>query len=185
MTQKKLLNILSIVFLGAFLAFIYEAAKPQSTASNDQPFLVKQEKKYSGSARVIDGDSIVVNGNETRLIGIDAPEFKQNCFKDNRLEYACGQMSYKFLLNLIGANEVTCYYEIKDKYNRFLGECFVGDLSINQELLKNGMAVIYSFNNANNNMILLENHAKENKLGLWQGSFQMPKDYRKYHKRKN
>jgi len=33
--------------------------------------------------RVIDGDTIVLNGEKIRFSGIDTPELKQTCLKDN------------------------------------------------------------------------------------------------------
>ena len=36
---------------------------------------------FEGIPRVIDGDSLEINGNKIRLFGIDAPEKKQNCKK--------------------------------------------------------------------------------------------------------
>ena len=34
----------------------------------------------SGKAKIIDGDTIKINGNNIRLLGIDAPEKNQICF---------------------------------------------------------------------------------------------------------
>ena len=41
------------------------------------------------------------------------------------------------------------------------------------------MAIIYNFKETTALMEGLEKQAKEQKIGLWQGEFQKPKDYRK------
>ncbi len=182
--KNKLLNTLATVVLGVLVATLYDATKPQD--SKPLPHKeISQKEKYSGKTRVIDGDSLMVDGHNTRLLGIDAPEFKQTCLNAKNEEYACGQMSRDFVINFIGKSDVTCYYVEKDRYNRFLGECFIGDVSINEAILKNGMAVIYSFTSVDDRIKNLEKSAKIKKLGIWQGAFQLPKDYRKSHKKKN
>lgn len=126
-----------------------------------------------------------VGGKEVRLVGIDAPEYSQTCFNEKNSEYECGKKSRDFLIKLAGGKEVKCFYAEKDKYDRYLGKCFVGEVSINEEILKNGMAVIYNFAETEEKMTKLEAQAKEKKLGIWQGTFQLPKDYRKAHPRQN
>ncbi len=182
--KKKLLNIFATVFLGVFLVVLFDTSKPTSPTLESNVPPLKTEQKYQGQARIIDGDSIEVADNNTRLLGIDAPEMKQTCFNQQKNEYLCGEISKNFLINLIGKKEVTCYYVGKDMYNRFLSECFIDNVSINEEIIKNGMAVIYSFTSVSKKMEDLERQAQENKLGIWRGAFQSPKDYRKSHKKK-
>ena len=45
------------------------------------------------------------------------------------------------------------------------------------------MVVIYDFNDATKQEIELEKTAKEQQKGIWQGSFQLPKTYRKHNKK--
>ena len=51
---------------------------------------------FADSLRVVDGDTIVLNGEKIRFTGIDTPELKQTCLQDDQ-EVACG-MSAKMLL---------------------------------------------------------------------------------------
>ena len=55
-----------------------------------------EEKLIYGKAKVIDGDTIKINGQNIRLQGIDAPEMKQSCKDQNNSSYACGQVSKIF-----------------------------------------------------------------------------------------
>ncbi len=186
-TKKPLfLNIVSLVFLTVFAFALFKIAISKPSNPN---FFSKEfpqfNKSFSGIASVIDGDSIRVGENEVRLFGIDAPEYLQTCFDENRREYFCGKESQVFLLKLANKKEVECFYSSKDHYNRFLAKCFVNKTSINEEILKSGMAVIYNFNESEEKMNNLELEAKKQKLGIWRGAFQIPKEYRKSHPRKN
>ncbi len=185
---KKLLNFFCAIFFSSCCYFFYEIATSQQTFAQGGGFRVKShlvfDKNFSGKAFALDGDSIKVGRKEVRLFGLDAPEYKQQCLDKNNLEYGCGLISRDFLVKLINGKKVECVYAEKDKYDRFLGKCFVGEVSINEEIVKNGMAVIYNFTESSEKMDNLEKEAKNDKIGIWQGAFELPKDYRKHNARK-
>jgi len=183
--SKKNPNILTIIFCAIFVTWLFETSTDAvSMSSSPHPSSIKLDKEFKGIAKVSDGDSIKVGEKKIRLMGIDAPEYKQTCFDTNYEEYACGQVSKAFLMNLANDKEVTCFYQKFDKYNRYLSECYVDGKMINQEILRNGMGVTYTFGPADIEMNRLEAEAQEKKIGIWQGAFQLPKDYRKMHPRK-
>lgn len=174
--------IFCIIFAASILSITHEdAISMASYPNNPNP---KLDKEFSGIAKVTDGDSIKVDDKKIRLMGIDAPEYSQTCFDANYEEYSCGKTSKEFLMKLANNKEVKCYYAKFDKYNRYLSECYVGETMINQEILRNGMGVTYNFGPTNPEMTRLEAEAQEKKIGIWQGAFQLPKDYRKSHQRK-
>lgn len=140
------------------------------------------DKSFTGIAKALDGDSIFVGKKEVRLFGIDAPEYKQTCLDKNNKEYRCGKMSSLYLKKLINHKEITCHYHKKDIYHRYLAKCYLDETSINDNLLENGMAVIYNYHKSSNRIKALEKKAKENKKGIWQGGFELPRHYRKRHK---
>lgn len=180
---------LKIVTNAIFLAFFCTTIFFTTQSSNSEAgnFRVKShlvfDKEFSGKIFVIDGDSLRVGGKEVRLFGLDAPEYKQTCFDAKNNEYACGLVSSKFLRKLAAGKFGKCVYAEKDRYKRYLGKCFIDGVSINEELVKNGMAVIYNFTESDEKMDELEAQAKEQKIGIWQGPFQLPKNYRKSHRR--
>lgn len=184
--MKHLKNIATLIFLGIFCFTLFVVAITRNAKSPNYNSVesMKFDKEFSGIAKVIDGDSIIVENKEVRLFGIDAPEYKQECFNEKNLQYSCGKMAQEFLQKLINNKKVICHYSTLDFYNRHLAKCELGEISINEEIIKNGMAVIYDFKQSDEIMINLESQAKEQKLGIWQGAFQLPKDYRKSHPRK-
>tara|TARA_B100000768_G_C11230683_1_gene354902 strand:- start:441 stop:911 length:471 start_codon:yes stop_codon:yes gene_type:complete len=133
--------------------------------------------QISGFADVTDGDTIKILNNKIRLHGIDAPEKKQKCTKDAK-DYNCGVVATQMLIKKISGNTVKCLTQKnKDRYNRFIGVCFVKQEDINKWMVRNGYAVAYK--RYSEDYILDENFAKTNKLGLWSGSFLKPEKWRK------
>ncbi len=41
------------------------------------------------------------------------------------------------------------------------------------------MAIVYNFTESSENLDQLEKFAKSSKIGIWQGAFELPKNYRK------
>lgn len=185
---KKFLDALCLIIFLSCCCFFYQVSASQKTYAQSRSLSVKShlvfDKNFSGKGLALDGDSIKVGRKEVRLFGLDAPEYKQKCLDKNNQEYPCGVVSFEFLSKLVTGNKVECIYAEKDKYDRFLGKCFIGETSINEEIVKNGMAVIYNFTESSKKMDNLEKQAKDSKIGIWQGSFELPKDYRKHNMRK-
>ena len=142
---------------------------------------------YSAHAQVkiIDGDSLNVDGKEIRLVNIDSPEYFQTCYDSNNVEYECGYEAYLYLKILVenGLNQgkdLNCKKVGTDKYNRELSECFIGKTNLNRLMVKSGHAVSYWEDKYKN----LENKAKKSKKGVWQGKFMRPELYRVLKKAK-
>ena len=92
-------------------------------------------------------------------------------------DYYCGQISKKKLVQKIGNKPVICILLGKDKYKRYLARCLKGNINLNRWMVRNGYAVAYR--RYSKQYILDENFAKEEKLGLWQGTFVKPEKWRK------
>jgi endonuclease YncB( thermonuclease family) len=131
--------------------------------------------------QVIDGDTIHIGNIKYRLFGIDAPEIKQICKKDNK-KVECGILAKKFLKNKIGDKIPLCITKDKDRYQRLVADCFIGNESLSRFMVREGYAVAYS--KYSKDFVADEKFAKENRLGIWSMSFQMPFDYRKASRNK-
>ena len=144
-------------------------------------------KIISGIANVTDGDTIRIDGKKIRFFGIDAPEKKQQCrkpwltiyFISFSKEYPCGQISTENLKKKINNKFLICKWTNKDRYKRYIAECFKEKTSINAWMVRNGYAVAYR--KYSKKFVSQEIIAKKEKLGLWSGTFMMPWDYRKHN----
>ena len=130
----------------------------------------------SDEIKIIDGDTIHLNNEKIRFTGIDTPELKQTCSKNNEIIY-CGIQARQLLINKIGKNKVKCVREGKDQYKRTLAECFVNDLSLSKFLVREGYA--FAYKKYSKKFIEDENFAKNNNMGIWSMKFEYPWDWRK------
>ena len=77
----------------------------------------------SGTAHVIDGDTIVIGDTHIRLWGIDAPERQQTCQGKNGDVYECGRDSAAVLFELTRGRRVECAQRDSDRYSRIVAVC--------------------------------------------------------------
>ena len=131
---------------------------------------------FADSLRVVDGDTIVLNGEKIRFSGIDTPELKQTCMNGDEKVF-CGKTAKILLIKKIGNETPVCISEGKDAYKRTLAECFVNGESLSVFLVRSGYA--FAYRKYSDKFIKDEEFAKENKLGMWAMTFQYPWDFRK------
>lgn len=139
-----------------------------------------QDDIHSSRVRVIDGDTLDLEGVKVRLKGIDAPEIKQLCRKDKNI-FNCGELAKRSLEALILDKVVSCNKSSIDKYGRYISYCTNGDKSLNHEMIKHGLA--YTYMNHNAILALSEYKACFMQSGLWSGKFDKPWKWRSFHKK--
>jgi len=124
---------------------------------------------------VLDGDTIIVIRNKEkitiRLVGIDAPEIDHvkygktgACFGSEAKDFLAKEIEGKniiFLSDPLSAK--------KDKYGRSLGYIFSGQRLENFEMVRNGYAFVYEYEDFLVKKIFYEAQklAKKEKMGLW------------------
>ena len=131
---------------------------------------------FANSLRIVDGDTIVLNGEKICFKGIDTPELKQTCIQDDK-KINCGMHAKLLLVKKIGNNTPECISEGKDVYKRTLAECFINGESLSSFLVRSGYA--FAYRKYSKKFIKDEEFAKANKLGMWAMTFQYPWDFRK------
>ena len=170
-TKKKL--IILIIISSIFFIVTYNDVRSENI------------NKISGFAKVVDGDTIKINSKKIRLYGIDAPEKKQKCkktyltisFMSFTKDYMCGEVSTEKLIKKINKQKLNCNILDVDRYKRLIGECFKRNINLNSWMVSNGYAVAYR--KYSKKYVSDEINAKNKKLGIWQGKFEMPWDYRR------
>ena len=130
----------------------------------------------TGQASVIDGDTLEIHGERVRLHGIDAPESSQLGRDAKDKKWRCGQKSALALDNKIGRRSVSCQLKGTDRYGRHLGICSVKNTDLNGWMVRQGWAVAYV--KYSSSYLPQETRAGQNKIGLWQGDFVRPDQWR-------
>jgi endonuclease YncB( thermonuclease family) len=131
----------------------------------------------SGPAAVVDGDTLQVEGERVRLMGVDAPESRQSCERD-RATWPCGAEATAALRRFLQGREVRCTLEEeRDRYGRALGRCRAGEEDIGAWLVRRGLAVAYT--DYSYRYLPQELLARWEGQGLWAGSFERPAEWRR------
>jgi endonuclease YncB( thermonuclease family) len=139
-------------------------------------FLFSYIDVKSQDIKITDGDTIRINGEKIRFSGIDTPELRQTCLKQE-IKAPCGITAKQILIDKIADNKIVCIREGKDQYKRTLAECFVNNESLSSYLVKSGYA--FAYRRYSKKFIADEDFARTNKIGMWSMEFDYPWDWRK------
>jgi len=120
----------------------------------DYPLLDKgldnflKEQEYGIVERVVDGDTLIINGNSTRLLGINTPERGEKYYTQAK----------SFLENLTLNKTVRIEYsnEKEDLYGRKLAYIFLNEMNVNEEVVRNGFGNLYILDYSKYNFKLKE-----------------------------
>jgi micrococcal nuclease len=128
--------------------------------------------------RVVDGDTFVCAGGErVRLLLIDTPELSQRPYGDS------ARTAARTLLPVGAHVRLERDVELRDRYGRTLAYVYQGDVFVNRELVRRGMAVVSVYPPNVREVEALRaaaDSARAERKGLWSGSaFECsPRDYR-------
>jgi micrococcal nuclease len=135
-----------------------------------------QEQNWRLCTKVIDGDTIVLDGDErVRLIGVDTPETKDPRKPVQRF----GEEAYLFTKSLVDGQYVRLEYDQErvDKYGRTLAYVYLQDGTlVNAEIIKKGFGFAYTkypFKYLEE-FRKYEQEARETWKGLWYGGTEKP-----------
>jgi len=123
------------------------------------------EMTLSGKVeKVIDGDSLILREGkrnyEIRLWGIDCPEYGQSY----------GANARRLSRTLLLSKKVHVKVKNRDNYGRYVGVVYLGNFNVNEELVRQGAAWVYSHychESICNDWKLLQEQARLDKRGLW------------------
>jgi micrococcal nuclease len=139
----------------------------------------KPTEQYGKVIKITNGDTFtILLDNKTslkiRMNGIDAPEKKQDDFKNSK----------QFLSNLIFGKRIKIIGTSTDKYKRTLADIFVEEEWINLKMVVAGFAWHYKKYSTNNELSIAESNARKNKNGIWKNPNAIaPWEFRKSQKK--
>jgi endonuclease YncB( thermonuclease family) len=129
--------------------------------------VARSETVIMGRASVIDGDTIEIHGERVRLNGVDAPESAQLCHDGQQRRYALDKF-------LAASRPTRCKFVERDRYGRFVGDCFRADgASVAATLVRSGWALDWP-RYSKGEYADEQEAAKRESLGLWKGKFMPP-----------
>lgn len=148
--SKKLLIVIVLIIIAnlLFLTGYFKTGK-----------VIEDNFETGFVTKVIDGDTIIINGESVRLLGMDTDERGYDCYKEakERLE------------DLVLNKEVKLENDGKDRdqYKRLLRYVFIDEENINLKLVEEGLAIARFYENSKYKEEILgaERYARENKIG--------------------
>jgi len=161
MNTKRLLMFFIVMIVLVDLAYFY----PRLTGLSGKEF--KYQKEPAFCLRVIDGDTIEIKINKTiesvRLLGINTPEKGKPFYDEAKIFLS--EMENKSI-------EILRDSEDRDKYGRMLRYAFYENRFLNKELLENGLANTYFYEELwyQKQLIEAQEKARQEQRGLWKKS---------------
>ena len=141
-------------------------------------FLTAGQALTASGVRVIDGDTLDLDGVRYRLHGIDAPEAGQTCKSAKGGDWPCGQAALHKLESLTTGRNPTCVTREKDVYGRSIATCKIDGLDISSEMIRSGLA--WAFRRYSMDYIPAEEAAHARRVGIWQADTEPAWDFRSH-----
>lgn len=139
----------------------------------------------SAEIRVIDGDTVDIDGIRYKLNGIDAPERGQRCAQKAGL-WNCGSQATQFLDRLARGGRMDCRALGGDPVHadRYIGYCTINGKDVGELLLSAGLAWAYrdyldAYPRFTLSYLQKETEAKARGLGIWQADTKPAWEFRR------
>lgn len=121
--------------------------------------------------RVVDGDTLEIEGVTYRLNGIDVPEHGQRCG-----EWRCGVEATNALAELVRGKDVVCDPHFPDNYGRVVATCYVDGRDLSAEMINKGLA--WAFIEYSDVYVPEELVSKDKAEGVFSEEFTPPWEFR-------
>ena len=141
-----------------------------------------QAADITGTAKIREGDIVLIGTSRIRLGGIDAPAVDQLCLNSQGERWTCGIAARDELAKHTENKTWTCHPgQATDRRGRVVARCEVDGQDIQKWLVRSGWALSYV--RFSHDYDEDEKAAREAKAGMWQGAFIAPWDWRVRNKK--
>ena len=137
--------------------------------------LISNDYFVTGTATVIDGDTLVIEGLKIHLHGIDAPEIDQYCSIDQD-DYPCGEYAADYLRKAVENTEIGCELISEDRHGQYIAKCFDGILDFGMLMVMQGWALAYT--RSSRDYFEVEMAARRERKGIHRGNYVNPWEWR-------
>jgi endonuclease YncB( thermonuclease family) len=136
-----------------------------------------EASQITGPAIAVDSTVIEISGQRIILFGVDSVMRKQPCGLDGK-PWQCWAAAVHELQTLLDQGPASCEtVGDPDPFGRVLARCTINGKSLNEQFIRSGFAVARP--SESKDYVAAEADAKEKKLGLWQGQFMRPNEFRR------
>jgi endonuclease YncB( thermonuclease family) len=151
--KKVLLIVLLLIVVGNFV-FIFNYFN--LTGSDVEKF---DESETGFVSKVIDGDTVVINGGSVRLLGMDTAERGEECYNEAKIR----------MEELVLNKEVRLEKDVQnmDQYKRLLRWIFIGEKNVNLIMVEEGLAIarFYEDKKYKSKILQAEKEARAKRIG--------------------
>jgi endonuclease YncB( thermonuclease family) len=138
---------------------------------------------YATGVDLADGDSFRIGRQRYRLYGIDAPELHQECKDVDGRAWPCGTRARTELRRIIATHPLECRSIEIDRFGRIVATCLAGNRDIAEEMVLAGYATASGRRGASSPYEDAQRQARAAKRGLWAGTFETPREWRRSNPR--
>lgn len=122
----------------------------------------------TAGVRIVDGDTLAIDGVKYRINGIDAPEAGQTCQRANGRDWRCGKAATDRLFALTDGRDIRCDALARDGYGRVVARCFADGRDLAAAMVREGLA--WAFRKFSDEYAGQEARARRAGIGIWQGA---------------
>jgi endonuclease YncB( thermonuclease family) len=140
------------------------------------PMVALSAPVVEGALRVVDADTVEIDGQRIRLFGIDAPEHAQSCGLEAATQWQCGAWASSEVRARYEGRRARCRGEDRDRYGRMVARCFVDGQDMGRALVRDGVALAYR--RYSRDYVAEEQLAAAHRRGVHAVGYQAPSDYR-------